>query len=48
MGDARAMDYMRGRKILEINPQHDVVRGIKVGGAVIMWCAGWGGGGGRL
>lgn len=31
MGDSRAMDYMRGRKILEINPQHEIVRGIKVG-----------------
>lgn len=31
MGDSRAMEYMKGRKILEINPQHEVVRGIKVG-----------------
>ncbi|KIZ04859.1 Heat shock protein 83 [Monoraphidium neglectum] len=30
MGDARAMEYMRGRKILEVNPDHDIVRGIKV------------------
>jgi heat shock protein beta len=30
MGDSRAMDYMKGRKILEINPQHEIVRGIKV------------------
>ncbi|KAF8068330.1 HSP90-5 [Scenedesmus sp. PABB004] len=30
MGDARAMEYMRGRKILEVNPGHEVVRGIKV------------------
>jgi hypothetical protein len=34
MGDARAMEYMRGRKILELNPEHDVVRGIKVGGGL--------------
>ena len=27
-GDARSMDYMRGRKILEINPDHDVVQGL--------------------
>jgi heat shock protein beta len=33
MGDSRAMDYMKGRKILEINPQHEIVRGIKVGRA---------------
>lgn len=31
MGDSRAMEYMKGRKILEINPQHEIVRGIKVG-----------------
>ncbi|KAI8472066.1 MAG: heat shock protein 90C [Monoraphidium minutum] len=30
MGDARAMEYMRGRKILEINPDHDILRGIKL------------------
>lgn len=30
MGDNRAMEYMRGRKILEINPDHDIVQGIKV------------------
>eukprot|EP00798_Chlamydomonas_sp_ICE-L_P023848 gene23848-9404_t len=29
MGDARSMDYMKGRKIFEINPQHDIIRGIK-------------------
>jgi heat shock protein beta len=34
MGDARAMEYMRGRKILEVNPDHDIVRGIKVRGRV--------------
>jgi heat shock protein beta len=31
MGDARAMEYMRGRRILEVNPEHEVVAGIKVG-----------------
>jgi HSP90 family molecular chaperone len=30
MGDSRAMDYMKGRKILEVNPEHEIVRGIKV------------------
>ncbi|GBF91161.1 ATP-dependent molecular chaperone [Raphidocelis subcapitata] len=30
MGDARAMDYMRGRKILEVNPNHEILRGIKL------------------
>jgi hypothetical protein len=30
MGDSRAMEYMKGRKILEINPEHEIVRGIKV------------------
>nr|QBB20010.1 heat shock protein hsp90-C2 [Ettlia sp. YC001] len=30
MGDNRAMEYMRGRKILEVNPNHEIVRGIKV------------------
>jgi HSP90 family molecular chaperone len=30
MGDARQMEYLRGRKILEVNPQHDIVRGMKV------------------
>ncbi|GLI58754.1 hypothetical protein VaNZ11_000511 [Volvox africanus] len=29
MGDARAMEYMRGRKIMEINPKHDIISGIK-------------------
>lgn len=45
MGDSRAMEYMKGRKILEINPQHEVVRGIKVGRWGIWgWgvgCGGW-------
>jgi heat shock protein beta len=30
MGDSRAMEYMKGRKILEVNPEHEIVRGIKV------------------
>nr|QBY35568.1 heat shock protein 90C [Dunaliella salina] len=29
MGDPRTMEYMKGRKILEINPEHSIVRGIK-------------------
>ncbi|GLC45068.1 Heat shock protein 90-5, chloroplastic [Pleodorina starrii] len=29
LGDARAMEYMRGRKIMEINPKHDIIAGIK-------------------
>ncbi|KAG2453711.1 hypothetical protein HYH02_001923 [Chlamydomonas schloesseri] len=29
LGDARAMDYMKGRKIMEINPKHDIITGIK-------------------
>jgi heat shock protein 90kDa beta len=28
MGDPRAMEYMRGRKILEVNPKSDVVLGV--------------------
>lgn len=49
MGDSRAMEYMKGRKILEINPQHEVVRGIKVGFGVGLEpasCA-WGGSAGE-
>lgn len=30
MGDSRALEYMKGRKIMEINPKHDIVRGIKL------------------
>jgi hypothetical protein len=30
LGDSRAMEYMKGRKILEVNPEHEIVRGIKV------------------
>ena len=29
LGDARAMEYMKGRKIMEINPNHDIIAGIK-------------------
>jgi heat shock protein beta len=29
MGDPRAMEYMRGRKILEVNPKSDVVLGVQ-------------------
>ncbi|MEW5299518.1 MAG: hypothetical protein WDW36_002529 [Sanguina aurantia] len=29
MGDNRSMEYMKGKKIMEINPEHDIVRGIK-------------------
>ncbi|KAF5832971.1 heat shock protein 90C [Dunaliella salina] len=29
IGDPRTMEYMKGRKILEINPEHSIVRGIK-------------------
>ncbi|KAG2494319.1 hypothetical protein HYH03_007672 [Edaphochlamys debaryana] len=29
LGDARAMEYMKGRKIMEINPKHDIISGIK-------------------
>jgi hypothetical protein len=29
MGDPRSMEYMKGRKILEINPEHDIIRGIR-------------------
>ncbi len=36
MGDARAMEYMRGRKIMEVNPEHDIVRGIKVSAKLAM------------
>jgi hypothetical protein len=39
MGDARAMEYMRGRKILEVNPSHEILRGIKVGGRFVGRCS---------
>ena len=26
-GDNRTMEYMKGRKIMEINPDHDVIKG---------------------
>lgn len=46
MGDNRAMEYMRGRKILEVNPNHEIVRGIKVGAKKLFsWAEGcciWG------
>eukprot|EP00195_Chlamydomonas_chlamydogama_P008026 CAMPEP_0202897914 /NCGR_PEP_ID=MMETSP1392-20130828/6552_1 /ASSEMBLY_ACC=CAM_ASM_000868 /TAXON_ID=225041 /ORGANISM="Chlamydomonas chlamydogama, Strain SAG 11-48b" /LENGTH=777 /DNA_ID=CAMNT_0049583681 /DNA_START=134 /DNA_END=2467 /DNA_ORIENTATION=- len=29
MGDARSLEYMKGRKILEINPEHDIIKGLK-------------------
>jgi len=29
MADPRAMEYMRGRKIMEVNPKHMIVKGIK-------------------
>eukprot|EP00798_Chlamydomonas_sp_ICE-L_P025057 gene25057-10708_t len=29
MGNAQSMDYMKGRKILEINPENEIVRGVK-------------------
>jgi heat shock protein beta len=28
-GDSKTMDYMKGRKIMEINAEHDVIRGLK-------------------
>lgn len=29
LGDNRAMEYMKGRKIMEINPRHSIIKGIK-------------------
>ena len=29
MGDARSLEYMRGKKILEINPDHGVVQSLQ-------------------
>ena len=29
LGDSRAADYMKGRKTLEINPEHPVVQALK-------------------
>lgn len=29
MGDNRAMEYMRGRRILEVNPDHPVIASLK-------------------
>ena len=29
MGDNRAMEYMRGKKILEINPNHQIIKSLK-------------------
>lgn len=37
MGDSRAMEYMKGRKILEVNPEHEIVRGIKVRTGGWLW-----------
>lgn len=28
MGDSRAMEYMKGKKIMEINPEHPMVKGL--------------------
>ena len=30
MGDSRAMEYMKGRKIMEINPDSPVIKSLKV------------------
>ena len=29
LGDSRAADYMKGRKTLEINPEHPIVQALK-------------------
>lgn len=29
LGDSRAAEYMRGRRIMEINPQHPIIQGLK-------------------
>jgi heat shock protein beta len=29
MGDSRSMEYMKGRKTMEINPEHEIVQGLK-------------------
>ena len=29
MGDNRAMEYMKGKKILEINPKHQIIKTLK-------------------
>lgn len=29
MGDARAAEYMRGRRNMEINPQHPIIQALK-------------------
>ena len=29
MGDTRAMEYMRGRRTLEVNPDHPVIQSLK-------------------
>lgn len=29
MGDARAAEYMRGRRIMEVNPQHPIIQSLK-------------------
>ena len=29
MGDARAMEYMRGKKIMEVNPDSEIMQGLK-------------------
>ena len=37
-GDNRTMEYMKGRKIMEINPDHDVIKGKHGGsGMVVGW-----------
>lgn len=30
LGDARAAEYMRGRRIMEINPDHPIIQALKV------------------
>lgn len=36
MGDAQQAEYMRGRRILEINPNHPIIQSLKekVGGGL--------------
>lgn len=29
LGDARAAEYMRGRRIMEVNPDHPIIQGLK-------------------
>jgi heat shock protein 90kDa beta len=30
MGDTSSLDFMRSRKVFEINPEHEIIKGLNV------------------